>query len=58
MAAISAGVVTEAQLAVRGVPLPIIQQLMGHTDPATTTIYTRATGNDTAVVLDDAGWLT
>ena len=32
-----------------------IQQLMGHTNPATTTIYTLA--NDTAGVLDDAGWL-
>ena len=47
-----------SQLAVRGVPLPIIQQLMGHTNPATTTIYTRATANDTTGVLDDAGWLT
>jgi site-specific recombinase XerD len=46
-----------SQLAVRGVPLPIIQQLMGHTNPATTTIYTRATANDTTGVLDDAGWL-
>ncbi len=47
-----------SQLAVRGVPLPIIQQLMGHTNPATTTIYTRATASDTTGVLDDAGWLT
>jgi site-specific recombinase XerD len=46
-----------SQLAIRGVPLPIIQQLMGHTNPATTTIYTRATANDTVGVLDDAGWL-
>jgi integrase/recombinase XerC len=46
-----------SQLAVRRVPLPIIQQLMGHTNPATTTIYTRATANDTTGVLDDAGWL-
>jgi integrase/recombinase XerC len=46
-----------SQLAVRGVPLPIIQQLMGHTNPATTTIYTRATANDTTGILDDAGWL-
>jgi integrase/recombinase XerC len=46
-----------SQLAVRGVPLPIIQQLMGHTNPATTTIYTRATASDTTGVLDDAGWL-
>jgi site-specific recombinase XerD len=29
-----------SQLAVRGVPLPMIQQVMGHTNPATTTIYT------------------
>jgi integrase len=46
-----------SQLAVRGVPMSIIQQLMGHTNPATTTIYTRATANDTTGVLDDAGWL-
>jgi site-specific recombinase XerD len=46
-----------SQLAVRGVPLPIIQHLMGHTNPATTTIYTRATAADTTGVLDDAGWL-
>jgi site-specific recombinase XerD len=46
-----------SQLAIRGVPLPIIQQLMGHTNPATTTIYTRATPKDTTGALDAAGWL-
>ena len=45
------------QLAVRGVPLPVIQQLLGHSNPRTTSIYTLATAIDTAGVLDDAGWL-
>jgi integrase/recombinase XerD len=47
-----------SQLARRGVPLSIIQQLMGHTNPTTTSIYTRLAANDTTSVLDDAGWLT
>ena len=45
------------QLALRGVPLPVIQQLLGHRNPATTSIYTLATAIDTAGVLHDAGWL-
>lgn len=44
-------------LAVRGVPLPIIQQLMGHADPRTTSIYTRAHAGDLAAALFDAGLL-
>jgi site-specific recombinase XerD len=46
-----------SQLAVRCVPLPVIQQLLGHSNPRTTSIYTLATAIDTAGVLDDAGWL-
>jgi site-specific recombinase XerD len=46
-----------SQLALRGVPLAVIQQLLGHRNPATTSIYTRLTAIDTTSVLDDAGWL-
>lgn len=45
------------QLALRGVPLPIIQQLMGHSDPRTTTIYTRMAARNLTAALEDAGWL-
>lgn len=45
------------QLALRGVPVPVIQQLMGHVDPRTTSIYTRAAARDLVDPLDDAGWL-
>lgn len=45
------------QLALRGVPVPIIQQVLGHADPRTTSIYTRASGVDLALVLNEAGWL-
>lgn len=46
------------QLAIRGVPPATIQQLMGHTDPRTTAIYTRHASHDLINALDDAGWLT
>lgn len=45
------------RLALRGVPLPIIQQLMGHVDPRTTSGYTRAHAFDLADALNDAGLL-
>lgn len=46
------------QLALRGVPLPVIQLLMGHRDPRTTSIYTRLAADELTSALDDAGWLT
>lgn len=45
------------QLAMRGVPPATLQQLMGHQDPRTTSIYTRHASFDLINVLDDAGWL-
>lgn len=45
------------QLAVRGVPPATLQQLMGHSDPRTTSIYTRHASYDLINALDDAGWL-
>lgn len=47
-----------AQLALRNVPVPVIQQLLGHADSRTTAIYTRAAEAALAGALDDAGWLT
>ena len=46
------------ELAVRAVPLPLIQQLLGHTDPRTTSIYTRVTATTLTTALHDAGMLT
>jgi len=45
------------QLAMRGVPPATLQQLMGHRDPRTTSIYTRHASYDLINALDDAGWL-
>jgi integrase/recombinase XerD len=45
------------RLALRGVPLPVIQQLLGHTDPRTTTIYTTAHATDLTNTLFAAGLL-
>lgn len=45
------------ELARRGVPLPIIQQLLGHVDPRTTSIYTRTHATDLTDALNDAGLL-
>jgi integrase/recombinase XerD len=45
------------QLAIRGVPPATLQQLMGHQDPRTTSIYTRHASFDLINALDDAGWL-
>jgi site-specific recombinase XerD len=42
-------------LAMRGVPLSVIQQLMGHDDPRTTSIYTVAHAEDLSAALVDAG---
>jgi site-specific recombinase XerD len=44
-----------ARLALAGVPVPVIQQLMGHADPRTTTIYMRAVGADVVKALAAAG---
>jgi site-specific recombinase XerD len=44
-------------LAMRGVPLSVIQQLMGHDDPRTTSIYTVAHAEDLSAALADAGAL-
>jgi site-specific recombinase XerD len=40
------------QLALRGVPLPVIQQLLGHSNPTTTAIYTSVAGEVTYRLLD------
>ena len=45
------------QLAIRGVPPATLQQLMGHTDPRTTALYTLHASLDLVNALDDAGWL-
>jgi site-specific recombinase XerD len=44
-------------LVMRGVPLSVIQQLMGHDDPRTTSIYTVAHAEDLSAALADAGAL-
>lgn len=43
------------RLARRGVPLPIIQQLMGHADPRTTSIYTTVHAQELTLALRNAG---
>ena len=43
------------ELALRGVPLPVIQQLLGHSDPRTTSICIAAHASDLTSTLDDAG---
>lgn len=45
-----------AELARRGVPPFQIQQLMGHTDPRTTSIYTQLAGLELHAALAEAGW--
>lgn len=45
------------QLATRGVPLPIIQQLLGHASATTTAIYTHVNEATLGDGLADAGWL-
>src|SRR5688500_10775990 len=42
-------------LAMGGVPLSVIQQLLGHDDPRTTSIYTAAHAEDLSAALADAG---
>jgi site-specific recombinase XerD len=46
-----------AELALRGVPLALIQQLFGHADPRTTVIYTEVSAQQLIAALDDAGML-
>jgi integrase/recombinase XerD len=43
------------RLALRGVPMPQIQQLLGHADPRTTSIYTAAHATDLTHTLREAG---
>lgn len=45
-------------LALRGVPVPVIAEAMGHADTRTTSIYMRAVGRHLGDALEDAGWLT
>ena len=45
------------ELSLRGVPLAVLQDLMGHADVSTTAMYTRNNAAQLAGVLDDAGWL-
>lgn len=45
------------RLALRGVHLTVIQQLMGHTDPRTTSAYARAHATGLGDALDEAGLL-
>lgn len=45
------------QLAMRGVQVPVIQSLLGHSDSRTTAVYTRLVASQLADALDDAGWL-
>ena len=46
-----------SQLAIRGVPLAVIQQLLGHNSPSTTSIYTRTHSDDLSQALSEAGML-
>lgn len=46
-----------SQLALRGVPVPVIQELLGHQDSRTTARYTRLAPAQLINALDDAGWL-
>lgn len=45
------------QLAIRGVPLTTIMQLLGHADPSTTAIYTVASQQHLVDAMHDAGML-
>ena len=45
------------ELAVRAVPLPLIPTTPRHTDPCTTSIYTRVTATTLTTALHDAGML-
>lgn len=45
------------ELALRGVPLPVIQQLLGHSVPRTTSIYTIAHSSDLTDTFSDADLL-
>ena len=44
-------------LALAGVHMSLIAQLMGHTDPRTTSTYTRLAAGQLIAALDDAGLL-
>ena len=44
-------------LAARNVPVPVLQQLFGHADSRTTSVYTQMSLERTRKALDEAGWL-
>ena len=46
-----------SELALRGVQVPVTQQLLGHVDPRTTSIYTTAHAAELTHALRDAGLL-
>ncbi len=46
-----------SQLALRNLPLAVLQQLLGHADPRTTAIYTKTTANELTNALNNVGWL-
>jgi site-specific recombinase XerD len=45
------------ELAIRNVPLSVLQQLMGHSDPRTTSIYTTTNATELTKALQTANWL-
>ena len=45
------------RLALHGVPVPVIQQLLGHADPRTGSIYTRVAAQSLVDALNAAGML-
>jgi integrase/recombinase XerD len=46
-----------AQLALHAVPVPVVQQLLGHADPRASSIYTRVAAQSLVDALTGAGML-